>query len=373
MSVESHNWLDRLRGRRVLVTGHTGFKGGWLSVWLQHLGAHVTGVALPPEGDDPSFFELLGLEDRLDSHFCDIRDPEGLAEIVTSTAPDVVVHMAAQALVRRSYSEPAATYATNVLGTAHLFEAVRATPSVRCVVNVTTDKCYENRGWARGYVETDTLGGHDPYSSSKAAAEIVTSAYRRSFFEHPGAPGIATARAGNAIGGGDWSPDRLIPDIVRALTAGDTVVIRNPEATRPWQHTLEPLGGYLKLACTMLESDDAVWRDAWNFGPGGEANVSVREVLTLLDQVWPERALNSAVDATGTEHPHEAHLLSLDIEKAGTLLEWSPVWSLETALERTARWYETWMTDPDRLREITIEQIEEYQATLLGAAIPTGD
>lgn len=344
------------RGRRVLVTGHTGFKGAWLSLWLTRLGASVHGVALPPP-TQPNLFELVGLETQMASIIADIRHPETLRDAMARIRPEAVFHLAAQPIVRQSYRDPVETYHTNVLGTMHLLEAVRSTPSVRAVVNVTTDKCYENRELDRGYNEDDPLGGHDPYSSSKACAEILSAAWRRSFLANraEAVVRLATARAGNVIGGGDWAVDRLIPDIVRSIAKSQPVLIRNPASTRPWQHVLEPLSGYLLLAQRLLQGDDGA-STAWNFGP---EPVDVRPVSWVLDHwraCWGD-GFRWTPDAGA--QPHEARLLQLDIRKARERLGWVPRWSLEVGLQRTVDWYQAWMRGDD-VRATTIAQIDEF-------------
>ena len=326
---------DAYAGRRVLVTGHTGFKGSWLVLWLQALGARVTGIALPPD-TDPNHWTLLGID--VDSHFVDVRDEKSLAAAISRADPEIVFHMAAQSLVRRSYREPVATWAVNVLGTANVLEACRGLKALKAVVVVTTDKCYENREWDRGYQETDPLGGHDPYSASKAGAELVAASYRRSFFAAQGAAGVATARAGNVIGGGDWSEDRLIPDLARAMRAGTPLEIRSPKATRPWQHVLECLSGYLLLG-SRLAAGDRRAAEAFNFGPDGTGNRTVEETLDTLRSAWP----GVRWQYVERDHPHEAKLLHLDSSRARETLGWRPVWSFEEAVAATARWYRAWI------------------------------
>ncbi len=338
------------RGRRVLLTGHTGFKGSWLSTWLVQLGSKVTGVALEPNSD-PAMFNLLGLSEHLDSHIADIRDAAALDKVVKASQPEVIIHMAAQALVRESYATPVDTFATNVMGTAHVLEAARHARGLQAVVVVTSDKCYENREWVWGYRESDAMGGHDPYSASKGCAELVTASYRKSF---GGDVAIASARAGNVIGGGDWSDDRLIPDIVRAIAAKEVVQIRNPGAIRPWQHVLEPLAGYLLLA-ERLCSEGSEYAGAWNFGP---AIGDTQPVAALVERLAKNfDALEWQVD--DGEHPHEAHFLKLDISKAVSGLGYQPRISLHTALDWTAQWYQAHFDGQDMLA-VTQQQIEEF-------------
>lgn len=319
------------RGRRVLVTGHTGFKGSWLSLWLYTLGAEVTGLGLDPPSE-PSHWGLLKLPVK--EHRIDIRDEADVRRVFAAEMPEIVFHLAAQPLVRRSYREPVATWATNVLGTAHVLEAARHTPDVRAVVVITTDKCYENREWPWAYRERDRLGGHDPYSASKAGAELVAASYRSAFLQEPSAPLLATARGGNVIGGGDWSEDRLIPDLVRSVAAREPLVIRSPQATRPWQHVLDCLSGYLRLGQRLL-AGDSTCAEAWNFGPDGEGNRTVEQVLRGLARTWPQLQWQVA----SIPQPHEAGLLQLDSAKARMHLGWRPVWNLETAIQHTANWY----------------------------------
>ena len=329
-------------GRRVLLTGHTGFKGSWLALWLLKLGARVTGVSLDPD-TSPSLFDSLNLAaldlaGDLHDHRVDIRDAAALAALVAAADPEVVLHLAAQPLVRRSYAEPLATWATNVMGSLNLLEALRPLAHPCAVVMVTTDKVYENREWCYGYRETDRLGGRDPYSASKAAAELAIASWRASFCGS--APhqtpqlAIATARAGNVIGGGDWAADRIVPDAMRACEAGEPLALRNPSATRPWQHVLEPLGGYLSLA-QALAADPAAHAEAWNFGPQLEANRPVGELVAALHRHWSGQWR----DLSDPQAPHEAGLLHLVIDKASQRLGWQPRWDFATTVARTAGWY----------------------------------
>jgi CDP-glucose 4,6-dehydratase len=345
-------------GKRVLVTGHTGFKGSWLALWLRELGAQVTGFSLSPNSA-PNHWDLLKL-DVADLRG-DLRDAARVAEAVRQARPEVVFHLAAQSLVRASYKDPLETWGTNVMGTAHLLEACRATEGVKAIVAVTTDKVYENREWPWGYREIDRLGGHDPYSASKASAELVIDSYRKSFFAKNG-PLLASARAGNVIGGGDWSQDRLIPDLVRATRSKATLQIRSPGATRPWQHVLECLAGYLLLGQHLLEGG-AQYATSWNFGPGAEDNRTVAEILALLRSYWSD--LEWA--ATSQPQPHEANLLYLDSSKARAAIGWQPVWKLEDCLAATAGWYRA-LYENDRVE--TLAQLQAFVADSRAARIP---
>lgn len=344
-------------GRRVFVTGHTGFKGAWLCLFLARLGARVTGYALAP-ATEPSLFALAGVAATLDHHYeGDVRDAAALAAAIRSAQPDVVLHLAAQALVRESHADPATTWSTNVMGTVNVLEAVRVCPSVRAVLVVTTDKCYQNMHWPWGYRENDRLGGNDPYSASKACAELVAHSYRASFFAANG-PLLATARAGNVIGGGDWSADRLIPDAVRAMRDGKPLLIRHPGATRPWQHVLEPLHGYLLLAARLLAGETAC-ANAYNFGPDAADNLAVSEVLAGLAAYWP--ALSWQTDNT-PQAVSEAALLYLDSSKARRELKWQVRWPLGSGLRHTAQWYAAAARDAKGVRDFTEQQLELFCA-----------
>ncbi len=356
----SRNTVDAAfwRGRRVFLTGHTGFKGGWLSLWLQSLGAEVHGFALEPP-TTPNLFGVAHVAQGMVGTLGDIRDAAVVKRALAACRPEIVIHMAAQPLVRLSYAEPVATYATNVMGTVHLLEAVRTTPGVQAVVNVTTDKCYENREWVWGYREDEPMGGHDPYSNSKGCSELVTSAYRRSFFS-AGGPALASARAGNVIGGGDWAADRLVPDILRAFERGEPVVIRNPSATRPWQHVLEPLSGYLVLAQQLVQSGQAC-AEAFNFGPRDEDARPVAWIVERLAERWGPTA-RWQVD--GGSHPHEANYLKLDISKAHARLGWQPRWRLSQALDQIVAWHQAWLSHGD-MRALCLQQIATYTESVV--------
>lgn len=346
---------DFWAGKRVFLTGHTGFKGGWLSLWLAELGAHVHGFALAPP-TEPSLFVEARVEQRLAGHrIGDIRDREALVAAVADARPDIVIHMAAQPLVRASYDIPVETYATNVMGTVHLLDAVRRAGDVAALVSVTTDKCYRNKEWLWPYRENEALGGHDPYSSSKACAELVTAAYRSSFHA-AGRPFIGSGRAGNVIGGGDWASDRLVPDALRALDAGVALKVRSPGAIRPWQHVLEPLSGYLVLA-ERLATDGAPFADGWNFGP---ADGDARPVDWVLDRLT-RLAPGLRWERDGQPGVHEANFLKLDSSRARALLGWVPRWTLARALERTVAWHQAWRAGED-MAATTTAQIRAYMA-----------
>jgi len=347
-------------GRRVLVTGHTGFKGAWLTAWLVRLGANVSGYALAPEPPasigGPSLFDALGLAGRIAHTIGDVRELEPFARVVRERAPEVVLHLAAQPLVRRSYREPLATLATNVMGTANLLEACRGIDGLRAIVVITTDKVYENREHVWAYREPEPLGGHDPYSASKACAELVTSTYRASFLREAGV-GVATARAGNVIGGGDWSEDRLIPDLVRGIAAGRTTAIRNPRAVRPWQHVIDPLAGYLRLA-EQLANEPVRFAEAWNFGPPAEERVEVGAVVErFVAAMGRGHVTFGEVDRNA---PHEASELRLDSAKARLLLPWTPRLPLDEAVQWTARAYRAALDETGSIAAVVDEQLEAY-------------
>ncbi len=346
------------RDRRVLLTGHTGFKGAWLALWLQVLGARVTGfsVDVPTE---PSLYELARVGDGMDSIMGDVRDHGAIAAALVTAAPEIVIHMAAQSLVRRSLAEPRATYETNVMGTVNVLDAVRLQgDEVRAVVNVTSDKCYENREWEWGYREHEAMGGHDPYSSSKGCAELVTGAFRRSFFSAPDGTRLASARAGNVIGGGDWATDRLVPDIMRGALAGEPIRVRNPDSIRPWQHVLNPLSGYLALAEALWGSQE--YADGWNFGPREEDARPVGWIVERITERWPGE-LAWVVDEG--PHPHEARYLKLDSSKARAHLGWRAGWDLEEGLDAVVAWYGALGAGED-MRAFTVGQIEAFQHDL---------
>ena len=345
---------DFWQGRRVLLTGHTGFKGSWLSLWLQAMGATLRGLSLAPP-TEPALFDVARVAEGMEHRIGDVRDFALVQAQINEFRPEVVIHMAAQPLVRLSYQQPIETYATNVMGTLHVLEAARHAGSVKAIVNITTDKCYDNREWVWGYREDEPMGGHDPYSSSKGCAELVSSAYRKSFLKEAGIA-IATARAGNVIGGGDWALDRLVPDVLRALQKREPVLIRNPHATRPWQHVLEPLSGYLLLAERLHEHGQA-HAEGWNFGPGDEDGQPVQWIVERLCAIWGDDASWSLQPGN---HPHEASFLTLDISKARQRLHWAPRWSLETALTHITEWHQAWLTGQD-VRALCLQQINHYR------------
>lgn len=344
------------RRKKVFLTGHTGFKGSWLATWLKTLGANVTGYALAPEAGRPSLFEAAKVNHGMPSIVGDVRDAQALEAALSAQQPDIVFHLAAQPLVRRSYTSPVETLHVNALGTAHLLEAVRKTPSVRAVVIVTSDKCYENREWLWGYREDEPLGGRDPYSCSKACAELIAAAYRQSYFSSPDSAAVATARAGNVFGGGDWSPDRLVPDILQALLDDRAIVLRNPQAVRPWQHVLEPLAGYLQLAERLCQPGGE-YREAWNFGPDDGDVISVAELTERLVNLWGAGRVSVQPPAAA---PHEAHSLRLDSSKARRRLAWRPHLSLDEGLQWTVDWTRAWARTPGEAELALREQIESY-------------
>ncbi len=360
----AHSELSRVySGKRVFLTGHTGFKGGWLALWLRDLGAEVHGYALAPD-PDPVLFRVACVEEAVHHRIGDIRQFKAVQAAFEDARPDFVFHLAAQPLVRESYLTPLATVETNVLGTAHVLEAIRLSRRQCSVVVVTSDKAYENRERAEGYREDEAMGGHDLYSASKGATEVVTSAYRRSFFpparisEHRVA--LATARAGNVVGGGDWAKDRIVPDAVSAFAAGRPIPVRNPHAVRPWQHVLEPLGGYLLLGARLAGKDAAGFAEAWNFGPADEDAVPVRDLVEKLIAAWGSGAWE---DRSEPGAPHEAAFLSLDIAKARARMGWSPRWRIDETVQRTAEWYRTFHSGagPGAMKALTLAQIHDYE------------
>lgn len=356
-------------GKRVLITGHTGFKGSWLSLWLHSLGAKITGYALQPP-TEPSLFSLCRIDRRIESIIGDVRDYEALVKAMQAARPEIVFHLAAQPLVRESYRTPVDTYATNVMGTVNVLESVRHCPGVRALVVVTSDKCYENREWVWGYREGEPMGGHDPYSSSKGCAEIVTSAYRSSYFP-PGeyarhGVAVASARAGNVIGGGDWAADRLIPDCLNAVMKGERILIRNPVAIRPWQHVFEPLGGYLLLAGKLYESGP-VFGGGWNFGPEDSDARPVEWIVRELCRRWGHKP-GYVID--GGEHPHEARYLKLDCSKARMALNWAPRWNLDAALDRIVEWTRVYYRGGD-LEDISSRHLREFIEAAPLESMPT--
>ncbi|QWD60425.1 CDP-glucose 4,6-dehydratase [Polynucleobacter sp. MWH-UH35A] len=347
------------KGKKVFLTGHTGFKGSWLSLWLSSMGAEVAGYALAPN-TTPNLFDVLNIKGQIKtSHIADIRNLEILKSAMLEASPDILIHMAAQPLVRYSYENPVETYAVNVMGTVNVLESARKIQSLRATVVVTTDKCYENKEWVWGYRENEPMGGHDPYSNSKGCAELVTSAYRQSFFNlADNHNAVASARAGNVIGGGDWSIDRLIPDAIKAFEANQSLTIRNPLATRPWQHVLEPLSGYLILAQGLYEKGGSL-ASGWNFGPRDEDNRSVQEVIDLMISGWGGAA---QWERDGAGQPHEANLLKLDCSKARQQLGWVPKWDLETAIKKIVEWQKSFQGNAN-MRDVSLAQINQYTNT----------
>jgi CDP-glucose 4,6-dehydratase len=351
---------DFWKGKRVFLTGHTGFKGSWLSLWLQQLGAEVTGFSLPPP-TQPSLFELANVEKGMTSLIGDIRDLEKLSRSLQESKAEIVFHLAAQPLVRLSYKTPVDTYSTNVMGTVNLLESIRRSNGVRSAVIVTTDKCYENREWVWGYREDEPMGGHDPYSNSKGCAELVVSAYRRSFFSDPKGPQIASARAGNVIGGGDFADDRLIPDIVRAALSKQKLTIRNPNATRPWQHVLEPLSGYLLLAEHLYQENGSSFAEGWNFGPNEDAEVPVKNILEIVVTEWRDASCHVTFESN--QELHEAQMLKLDVSKAKHKLNWRPKMKIREAIKLTSDWYQNYIKN-ENLEKLTHAQIEFFEGLL---------
>ncbi|MFB5269922.1 CDP-glucose 4,6-dehydratase [Paenibacillus enshidis] len=354
------------KGKKVLITGHTGFKGSWLTLWLHHLGAEITGYALEPQGE-PNVFTEAGVEGICRSVIGDVRNRGHLLETMLAAEPDIVIHMAAQPLVQYSYEHPVETFEVNVMGTVNVLDAVRQTAALngklQAFLNVTTDKCYENREWVWGYRESDRLGGYDPYSNSKACSEMVTAAYRSSYFNpdtHPAPlPVVATARAGNVIGGGDWSENRIIPDCIRALSGGGPLMVRNPAAIRPWQHVLEPLSGYLQLIEAMVTHGNT-YAGAWNFGPDEDSERNVEWLVRGVGRLWGQDDFYQIQSGSA---PHEALNLKLDSAKAKRNLHWSPRWDIHTALQYTVAWYQAHQQH-ESMRQICVDQIESYMASI---------
>ncbi|HBY58152.1 MAG TPA: CDP-glucose 4,6-dehydratase [Candidatus Atribacteria bacterium] len=358
---------DVFRNKIVLVTGHTGFKGSWLSLWLTELGANVIGYALAPF-TEPNLFKVLKLDKRITSIISDIRDVKALKDVFREYRPQFVFHMAAQALVRDSYANPRYTYETNIMGTVNVFEAARSTDSVRIVLNITSDKCYENKEWIWGYRESDPLGGYDPYSSSKGCAEIITTAYRKSYFDsqkyNEYKISLSSVRAGNVIGGGDWAKDRLVPDCIRALSNDQEIKIRSPEAIRPWQHVLEPLSGYLLLAAKMYK-DSQKYAGAWNFGPREEDGISVKDLVKGIIKYWGKGNWQD-ISQKSSNPLHESQYLKLDCSKARQILGWKPVWEINKALEHTVGWYRKFYSNSTEMGSYTEMQIKEYMKEMTG-------
>jgi CDP-glucose 4,6-dehydratase len=362
---------DVYRNKSVLLTGHTGFKGGWLALWLKALGARVFGYALEPPSS-PNLWTVAALENHIEHTHGDIRDYKATEAVFQKCQPEFVFHLAAQPLVRLSYEEPKLTFDTNVGGTVNVLEAVRHTPSVRVLVNVTSDKCYDNKEWVWGYRECDPLGGHDPYSASKGCSELIFQAYLKSFFAKASSKGAvlpigaASVRAGNVIGGGDWGRDRLLPDCIRALSTKDPISVRNPHAVRPWQHVLEPLGGYLHLGAFLWESPE-VYAGAWNFGPDGRSQLTVKDVVTRLIALWGNGAWEDRSDLSA---PHEAHLLKLCCDKAHRELGWRGVLTTDECLSMTVAWYKAFYSGatPGDMYSLCVDQIREYEKKTVGVS-----
>lgn len=352
--------IDFWKKRKVFITGHTGFKGSWTTLWLKKMGADVKGYSLKPN-TTPSLYNILELENDILSEFGDICDIDILTKSIQKFKPEIIFHMAAQPLVRESYVDPIKTYQTNVMGTLNLFEAIRKTDSVKAVVNITSDKCYQNHERTEGYKEHEPMGGYDPYSNSKGCAELITSSYRSSFFNNNNSSKVALAsvRAGNVIGGGDWAKDRLIPDILRAFEKNEIAIIRNPDAVRPWQHVLEPISGYF-LVAEKLYKYGQEYAEGWNFGPKESDSRAVKDVIDFIMNNW-SKEVTWTLDKK--KNPHEAMLLKLDISKAKTKLNWEPIWSLEKTLLSIIKWHEAWMAGND-IKSVTLNQIDEYEKSI---------
>jgi len=340
------------KGKKVLLTGHTGFKGSWLTLWLRHLQAEVSGISLPAQ--QPSLFDIAHIEEEITSYYCDITEPSKLPTLIQAIEPEIIFHLAAQALVRPSYNDPVSTFATNIMGTVHLLDAARQCDSVQSVVIITSDKCYENQEWLWGYRENDVLGGKDPYSCSKACAELVVNSYRHSYLNKQNI-NVATARAGNVIGGGDWGKDRLLPDLLSSFSNKKPVIIRNPKATRPWQHVCEPLSGYLNLAQKLSENGSA-YAQAWNFGPSDNANKTVSWIADYVQQKLPDSLPWKTSDE---DNPQESQILKLDNSKARTRLAWHPRLSVDQALDWTVDWHQAWLNKQE-MKEFTLNQIQDF-------------
>jgi len=353
-------YLALYRDANVLITGHTGFKGAWLSLWLKNLGANVTGFALPPEDIKRDLYAVANVEDEINSVYGDLRDLTAVSTVIKDIRPDIIFHLGAQSLVRRSYAEPVSTYATNVMGAVNLLEAARHCRETKAIVIVTSDKCYQNRELGNDFVEDDPMGGLDPYSSSKGCAELVTNAYRHSFFQGPNAALVGSARAGNVIGGGDWCEDRLIPDIVRSVEQDKAVIIRNPNSVRPWQHVLEPLRGYLMLGAQLTGGNDT-FAEGWNFGPKPDAAIAVQKIAQRFVEIWGQGSVKSQPDLSNL---HEAHLLTLDIGKSQSKLGFSPVLDIEETLKLTADWYRKFLENPENAQTLCLDQLLDYTRRL---------
>ena len=346
------------KNKKVYLTGHTGFKGSWMSLWLQEMGAVVKGFSLFPY-TSPNLFEEAHVSEGMQSEIGDIRNLQLVTKSIVDFDPDILIHMAAQPLVRLSYSEPVETYATNVMGTIHVLEAARQCKNLKSIVAITTDKCYENKEWLWGYRENEPMGGHDPYSSSKGCCELLIASYRKSFFTTPNSPSLASVRAGNVIGGGDWSDDRLIPDILKAFEKAEPVIVRNPLSTRPWQHVLEPLSGYLVLAEELFNNGDH-FAGGWNFGPKDEDCQSVEKILNTMIKTWGDGA---SWELDANNNPHEAGFLKLDCSKAAQQLKWVPKWTLEITLSSIVDWHKGWMNNAD-MKKQCLKEIELYSNTI---------